>query len=123
VSQRNRRLSVAQEIELIHQFEEENLSFPEVVSLVGRLVELGWAWRMPPLYQVLAHRYIEYGYFDPREYEEPVMRSKIKIVVNDGKITRIIAEEGETDVVVQEEGGDTTARFTASPSRSVAEND
>jgi len=78
---------------------------------------------MPPLYQVLAHRYIEYGYFDPREYEEPVMRSKIKIVVNDGKITRIIAEEGETDVVVQEEGGDTTARFTASPSRSVAEND
>ena len=41
-------------------------------------------------------------------------RPKIKIVVNDGHIKQIVAEKGEFDVVLEEEGG-AVSTFTTSP--------
>ena len=109
------------EIELIHQFELEQLSCPALVNLIGRLIKRGWVWRMPLAYQALAHSYIDYGFCTPKE--QPVERPKIKIIVNDGHIKQIVAEKGEFDVVLEEEGGAVSTFRTSPTNRPMGETE
>jgi hypothetical protein len=121
VSQRNRRLSVVQEIELIAAFERGELDLPEVVLMTHLLLERGWVWNMPAPYQALARGWIDVGILtDPRKVT--MDRPKIKIIVKEGKPVQIVSEKGEIDVVLEEEGV-ATSTFTAAPNRPVEEND
>ena len=112
---------MVQEIELIAAFERGELDLPEVVLMTHLLLERGWVWQMPAPYQALARGWIDVGILnDPRKVimDRPI----IKIIVKDGRPVQIISEKGEIDVVLEEEGG-ATSTFTASPNRSVEEND
>jgi len=103
-----------QEIELINAFEKGELDLLEVVKMTHLLIERGWVWQMPAPYQALAEGWISVGVLNDPRKKATMNRPKIKIVVKDGHIKQIVSVKGEIDVILEEEGGPTSA-FTTSP--------
>jgi len=122
VNQLTKKLFMEQELELIAAFEKGELDLPEVVLMTHLLIERGWVWKMPAPYQALAEGWISVGILDdPRKVT--MDRPKIKIVVNDGHIKQIVAEKGEFDVVLEEEGGAVSTFRTSPTNRPMGETE
>lgn len=99
------------DIELMHEYEQEGLQFPEMALLLQLLVDRDWIWKLPAKYQREAITYMRLGVVKPARKDRPDMRPTIKIITRDGKIERILTE-GVIDVFVQDETGGTTAKYT-----------
>ena len=106
------------ELELMDEFEREEIDLPDLILMCHLLIKRGWIWKMPLDYQVMARRWIAVGILDYKESEVTMSNPLIKIVVDDdGKVVEIISERGFVDVVVQEENGQTQSSYTISPNR------
>jgi hypothetical protein len=99
------------DIELMHEYEQEGLQFPEMALLLQLLVDRDWIWKLPAKYQREAITYMRVGVVKPARKERPDVKPMIKIITRDGKIDRILTE-GVIDVFVQDETGGTTAKYT-----------
>jgi hypothetical protein len=99
------------DIELMHEYEQEGLQFPDMALLLQLLVDRDWIWKLPAKYQREAVTYMRLGVVKPARKERPDVNPMIKIITRDGKIDRILSE-GVIDVFVQDETGGTTAKYT-----------
>jgi len=105
------------ELELMGEFEREEIDLPDLILMCHLLIKRGWIWKMPLDYQVMARRWIAVGILDDMESEVTMSNPLIKIVVDDGKIVEIVSERGAVDVEVQEKDGHTKSSYTISPNR------
>ena len=99
------------EIQLIGEFEKNELLMPDTSFMFQLLVDRGWVWKMDANYQAQAIAYLNLGIIKPARKDRPDVRPMIKIITRDGKIERILTE-GVIDVFVQDETGGTTAKYT-----------
>ena len=101
------------EIQLIGEFEKNELLMPDTIFMFQLLVDRGWVWKMDANYQAQAIAYLNLGIIKPARKDRPDVRPMIKIITRDGKIERILTE-GVIDVVVEDEKGITAAYTSAS---------
>ena len=99
------------EIQLIGEFEKNELLMPATIFMFQLLVDRGWVWKMDANYQAQAIAYLNLGIIKPARKDRPDVRPMIKIITRDGKIERILTE-GVIDVCIQDETGGTTAKYT-----------
>lgn len=106
------------ELELMDEFEREEIDLPDLILMCHLLIKRGWIWKMPLDYQVMARGWIAVGILDDMESEVTMSNPLIKIVVDDdGRVIEIISERGFVDVEVQEKDGHTKSSYTISPNR------
>ena len=83
--------------------DEGEADFASVVYLNHRLIERGWAWKMPGTYQKLARRYVEIDILDDTQPERSRMKPRIQITTCHGFVTKVKSEGEEIEVEFVEE--------------------
>ena len=98
------------EIELIEEFETDELSMPDTIFMFQLLVDRGWVWKMAAEYQAYAVAYLNMGIIKPPRKDRQNVQPMVRILTKDGRIDRILTE-GVIDVFVEDETG-VTAKYT-----------
>jgi hypothetical protein len=98
------------EIELIGEFEIDELSMPDTILMFQLLVDRGWVWKMAAKYQAYAVAYLNMGIIKKARKDRQNVQPMVRILTKDGRIVRILTE-GVIDVFVEDETG-VTAKYT-----------
>ena len=104
------------EISIIHRMDEGEADFASVVYLNHRLIERGWAWKMPGTYQLSARRWIDCEILDDVQPERSKMKPKIQITTCHGFVTKVKSEGAEIEVEVIEEDTGREVLYTSQSS-------
>jgi hypothetical protein len=98
------------EIELIGEFERDELPMSDTISMFQLLVDRGWVWKMAAKYQAYAVAYLNMGIIQPARKDRQNVQPMVRILTKDGRIDRILTK-GVIDVIVEDETG-VTAKYT-----------
>tara|TARA_R110002020_G_scaffold267676_1_gene482822 strand:+ start:166 stop:558 length:393 start_codon:yes stop_codon:yes gene_type:complete len=98
------------EVELIGEFEKNELPMTDTIFMFQLLVDRGWVWKMAAEYQAYAVAYLNLGIIKPARKDRENVQPMIRILTKDGKIDRILTE-GVINVFVEDETG-VTAKYT-----------
>lgn len=104
------------EISMIHKMDEGEADLTSVVYLNHRLIERGWAWKMPGTYQLSARRWIDCEILDDVQPERSKMKPKIQITTCYGFVTMVKSEGAEIEVEVIEEDTGKEVLYTSQSS-------
>ena len=104
------------EISMIHKMDEGEADLASVVYLNHRLIERGWAWKMPGTYQLSARRWIDCEILDDVQPERSKMKPKIQITTCYGFVTMVKSEGAEIEVEVIEEDTGKEVLYTSQSS-------